>query len=137
MSGVVAQAHEARFQFLRFAIVGLTANLILYVVYLLLSRLGLGPKLSATITFALGVVQTFCFNRSWTFRDHGDRVPTFLRYVAMYFAAYLLNMAALYALVDKAGLSHEAVQGGMVLTLGVLLFAAQKWFVFRAQALPK
>lgn len=120
----------------RFAAVGLLSNATLYLVYLGLTALGLGHKLAMTLLFALGTLQTFVLNRTWTFR-HGGRLPRSLaRYLAAYGACYVLNLAVLYVLVDRHGLPHAVVQGFAILGIAVLLFLVQKLWVFRAQDRP-
>jgi putative flippase GtrA len=125
-----------RTQGARFAAVGLLSNATLYLVYLGLTAMGLGPKLSMTLLFALGTLQTFVLNRTWTFR-HGGRLPqSLVRYLTAYAACYVLNLALLYVLVDRHGLPHAVVQGFAILGIAVLLFLIQKFWVFRAVDRP-
>jgi putative flippase GtrA len=118
-------------EFARFAVVGVVSNAALYLLYLLLTQLGLGHKLAASITYAIGVLQTFFFNRSWSFRDRGAAGPALGRYVGAYGLGYALNMLVLALLVDRMGYPHQWVQGVMIIVLAALLFAAQKLWVFR------
>jgi putative flippase GtrA len=122
-------------QFVRFGIVGVASNGALYLLYLGMTVVGMGPKLAATIAYAAGVLQTFAFNRSWSF-GHG-RAPgaALVRYVLAYGSGYALNMLALVLLVDRAGYPHQWVQASMILVLAVFLFAVQKFWVFRDQAI--
>ena len=60
-----------RREFIRYAIVGVVSNALLFVLYLSLTVAGVGHKLAATLVYAVGVAQTFVFNRSWSFRDEG------------------------------------------------------------------
>ena len=121
---------KTRIQFLRYAIVGLVSNLLLYLGYLLLTTWGMGYKSAMTLTYALGVAQTFLFNRSWAFRHQGVFHSTFVRYVASYAFGYALNFAVLWLAVDKLGQPHQIVQGVMIFVLAVLLFILQKYWVF-------
>src|SRR5438552_667659 len=79
--------------FVRFAIVGIVSNAVLFVLYLLVTQLGMGHKLAATLAYAAGVLQTFVFNRSWSFRDVGALRPACIRYVAAYGFGYLSQHA--------------------------------------------
>lgn len=118
-------------QFARYVVVGLASNLLCYLVYLALNGLGMDPKLAMTILYAVGVLQTFFFNKRWTFRQQGA-VPTALyRYCTVYGLGYLLNLAVLYVLVDLHGFAHQVVQAAMIIVLAVLLFISQKYWVFR------
>lgn len=116
--------------FVRFAIVGTGSNAALYVAYLGMTALGVGPKTAMTIAFALGVVVTFALNRAWSFRSRREPGGAFARYVLTYVAGYALNFAALVLLVDVAGYRHELVQGLMVVVVAVVMFLLQRHWVF-------
>ena len=123
--------HSAVAEFSRFALVGIVSNAALFLLYLLLTQFGVGHKLAATLVYGLGVLQTFVFNRSWSFRHRGAAGPALGRYVVVYAIGYVVNMAALVLLVDRAQLPHEWVQGIVIIVLAVLLFVLQKAWVFR------
>ena len=127
---------KSRTQFLRYAIVGLGSNLLLYLAYLLLTTLGMGYKSAMTLLYAMGVAQTFLFNSSWSFRHQGALHGAFVRYIASYAFGYILNFTILWLAVDRLGQPHQIVQGVMVLTLAVLLFLLQKYWVFPEREQP-
>jgi len=118
-------------QFVKFAIIGVISNLILYFLYILITFIGLGPKLAMTISYLIGVTQTFLFNRKWTFKYNGSARQSMVRYIVSYGIGYCLNFIVLLVLVDKIGWPHQAVQGVMVLLLACILFLLQKFWVFR------
>lgn len=118
-------------QGLRFAIVGLTSNLVLYLFYLTLTGLGLGHKTTMTLLYTIGILQTFFFNKRWTFEHDGATRKAFIRYLAAYAFGYLLNLLVLLILVDQQGLPHQWVQGIMIITLAGMLFLLQRYWIFR------
>lgn len=120
-----------RRQFARYCIVGLGSNLVLYLAYLGLTALGVTPKLAMSLLYVLGVLQTFVFNKRWTFAHRGAHGAAFYRYCTAYATGYLLNLAALYLLVDLQGYPHQIIQAVMIVLLAMMLFAAQKFWVFR------
>lgn len=120
-----------RIQSLRFIIVGLASNLILYLTYLVLTYVGIGHKTAMTLLYLIGMLQTFLFNKRWTFSHHGNTARSLWRYFAAYGACYLLNLALLYGFVDGLGWSHALVQGLAVVSIAGLLFVVQKCWVFR------
>ncbi|MDP1653406.1 MAG: GtrA family protein [Rhodocyclaceae bacterium] len=127
---------NTRTQFVRYALVGLASNLLLYLAYLVLTAGGLDPKSSMSLLYALGVAQTFLFNKRWSFRHGGMLGPAFARYCIAYGSGYAVNLLVLILLVDRMGYPHEIVQGVMVLSLAVMLFLLQKFWVFRSNATP-
>lgn len=126
---------DIHLQALRFAVVGLASNAVLYVVYLVLTGVGLGPKLAMTLVYAIGVTQTFLFNKRWTFNHVGRHDTAFLRYLTAYAGGYLVNLLVLAWLVDGLGYPHQLVQGIMILALAAALFLLQKFWVFPETAI--
>lgn len=117
-------------QFARYSTVGLASNLLLYVAYLAITTVGLGPKSAMTVLYVCGVLMTFIFNRSWTFNHEGAVSSSFWKYVLVYLSGYLVNWLVLYSLVDEANWPHQYVQGIMILLLAFCIFIAQKFWVF-------
>lgn len=122
---------HTRGQFVRYSLVGLASNLLLYLAFLVLTAAGMEPKVAMTLLYGVGVAQTFIFNKRWSFRHGGLHGPAFVRYCIAYGLGYVINLLVLIVLVDRMGYPHEIVQGVMVLSLAVMLFLLQKFWVFR------
>ncbi len=120
-----------RIQSLRFVIVGLASNLVLYLLYLTLTTFGLGHKTAMTLLYLVGTLQTFFFNQRWTFKYHGHIQKSMLRYFTVYGACYFFNLALLYTFADHFGWPHAWIQGFAIPIVATLLFLAQKYWVFR------
>lgn len=119
---------------MKYAFVGLGSNLLLYMVYLYLTAAGMGHKSAVSALYLLGVLVTFLFNRGWTF-GHGGSVALVLpRYVVVYLFAYTFNLILLYLFVDVWGFAHQVVQGVLILVIAILIFTAQKLWIFAADA---
>lgn len=118
-------------QLSRYALVGLASNTVGFLLYLLLTYAGMGHKTAMTLLYVVGVLQTFYFNRGWSF-GHGGRMSTaFARYVIVYALGYVFNLTALTLLVDQWGWAHQWVQGVMIFLLAGMLFLVQRYWVFR------
>lgn len=118
----------------RYAVVGLLSNAFVYAIYLALTHLGLGPKLAMSLVYCIGVLQTFVFNKTWTFQFSGTTAPAFARYAAIYASGYLINVFALIVLVDRINLPHQWVMAGLILFMAAFFFIGQKFWVFRHDA---
>ena len=123
-------------QFLRYATVGLVSNGVGFLLYLALTAAGMEHKIAMTLLYVLGVVQTFLFNKRWSFKHGGMHGPAFVRYCISYGLGYVLNLVVLIVFVDRFGYPHQIVQGVMVLSLAVMLFLLQKFWVFRTTRSP-
>ena len=91
----------------------------------------MGHKAAMSTLYVVGVMQTFVFNKRWSFKHKGAVPTSLLRYWIVYALGYLLNLSVLMILVDQVGLPHQLVQGVMILVLAVLIFTAHKFWVFR------
>lgn len=123
-----------RIQFLRYAVIGLLLNAALYGAYVLLTHTVMGSRAAMTVTYVSGVLLGFVLNRRITFRYRGGNAGALTRYVASYAIGYLINLAALWLLVDHVGIAHEIVQAVVIVTLPVVLFALQRYWVFPARS---
>lgn len=121
---------QAATQLARYSLVGLVSNGVGYLLYILLTRLGLGPKFAMSLLYGVGILQTFVFNKKWAFRFDGAATAALIRYATAYAFGYVVNFVALLLLVDRIGLPHQLVQGVMILVVAVMLFLAHRYWVF-------
>lgn len=119
-----------RRQFLRYAAVGVTLNVALYVAYLLLTHSLMGSRAAMTLTYCSGVGAGYILNRTMTFRHCGRSAASLPRYVVVYLIGYGLDFLALWLLTSRMGVPHQLVQGGVTVVLPIVLFALQKYWVF-------
>jgi putative flippase GtrA len=119
-----------RIQGARFVIVGLASNLVLYLIYLLITALGLRYKIAMTLLYVIGTLQTFALNAHWTFQHGSNNKAALVKYFFSYGACYFINISALIVLVDHFGLPHQVVQGIMILIIAVVMFLLQKFWIF-------
>jgi putative flippase GtrA len=124
--------HEANLQFegLRFVAIGIKSNLLYYVIYAALSVVGIGPKTAVTIVFFVGVVYTFWFNKMFVFRRAGPAYAQMVRYLAVYFGAWLLNLVLLDILLTNFHVNRFIAQGILIVPFAIAIFLALKYLVF-------
>jgi putative flippase GtrA len=129
-SSVNTQADESMRQLIRYGLVGLASNAAIYIVYLLITRLGVEPKTAMTLVYIIGGIIGFIGNRKWTFTHRGGLSGAALRYVLAHFFGYLLNFLILFTFVDHLGYAHQWVQAAAILSVAGFLFITFKYFVF-------
>lgn len=117
-------------QLLRYGVVGVGGNAFGYLLYLGMTGAGLGPKLAATIAFAIVLLLGFVLNKSWTFNAGRVRRSFLRRYGIAYGTAYLLDIVGLYVFVDVMSYDHATVQGALIIAIAASLFVVQKLWVF-------
>lgn len=121
-------------QVIRYIAIGLISNGLLYLAYLGLTSYGLGPKVAMTSLYALGVLQTFAFNKKWSFNHEGPTKPALSRYVGAYGCGYLINYSALLIFVDNLGMNHQIIQAIMIIIVACVVFLLLKFWVFRSRS---
>lgn len=121
-----------RIQFSRYLVVGVASNLIAYLAYLLLTSMSIEHKAAMTAVYWTAVAQSFYFNRKWTFEYRSRQSGAFVRYLIAYFFGYVLNILALWLLVDLLEFPHQLVQGVLIGLVAAFLFLLQRYWVFAA-----
>jgi len=117
-------------QFSRYAIVGLASNAVGFLLYLIITSGGMGHKSAMTLLYLVGIIQTFHFNRGWSFRYRGKISLSFIRYVTAYGIGYLLNLGMLAFGVDFLGFPHQFVQALAIIIVAIALFILHRFWVF-------
>ena len=110
---------------------GVAGNSIGYIVYLALSSMGVPFKLAMTLLYTFSVYIGFTGNRNWTFAHRGNVMWAACRFGLAHLLGYVLNLSLLMVFVDILGYRHEWVQAAAVFVVGVFLFGAFNFFVFR------
>jgi len=118
-------------QSIRFGIVGLTSNVVLYLFFLGLTALGLDPKLVITFSYAIGIIGTFMFNKQWSFSHQNGWRRSLMRFLFLYGLLYAFNLIILFVMVDTFQFSHAFVQVGVFVVYVPIVFFIQRYWVFR------
>jgi putative flippase GtrA len=117
-------------QLLSYAFVGVVSNLAGYLVYLLITHFGAGPKITMSALYFAGASIGFWGNRTLTFAHEDKGMAVGARYFLAHCTGYLINLGLLYLLVDKLGYAHQIAQAFAIFVVAGFLFLAFKYFVF-------
>lgn len=117
-------------QLIRYGVVGLVINAVLYLFYLLLVFLGAEPKTSMSVVYVFGLGIGFYGHRKLTFFYTENFKNSIVRYLIAHLGGYGINFSLLLVLVDFMGLSHALVQAGSVFVVATYLFIIFKYWVF-------
>lgn len=118
----------------RFSAVGASNTVLDAVLYFLLTHFfGLGSLrvVAKAISYGAGTLNSFHWNRSWTFRSRARAATTLIPYVLMSLAALAINAVAMYGSLQLFS-QHEvpafAVATGITLLWN---FGLTKYVIFR------
>ncbi|QDM33302.1 GtrA family protein [Tardiphaga sp. vice352] len=128
------QAIDLLHRIVRFGVVGILNNLGGYLLFLLITALGVDPKLTVAVFYPLALLINYLTHAKYSFRHHNIDVRTGLRFVAVNGVGLLTNILLLYVFVDRLHYRHEIVQLVAIFVVGFELFFLNSLFVFRGQA---
>ncbi|QHF49915.1 MULTISPECIES: GtrA family protein [Pseudomonas] len=117
-------------QLLRYGLVGGAVNLGGYLLFLLITWLGMEPKTAMTVLYIAGAVAGFWSNRNWTFGYRGGIAGPAFKYLAAHVCGYLLNYVILAYFADHLHFPYRVVQAVAILVVAVFLFVTFKFLVF-------
>jgi putative flippase GtrA len=117
-------------QLVRYGVVGVTQNAVGYLIYLLVTWLGVPPKIAMTVLYVAGATAGFFGNRTYTFAHDGSALSSGFRYVLAHCAGYLIQLAIQVVVTDHYGYPHEWAQALAVFVVAAFLFVTFRYFVF-------
>lgn len=124
-------------QFIRYGLIGVSINLAGYLVYLLVTFVGVTPKITMSLLYFAGAAAGYWGNRKLTFMHRGSMLGSGTRYTVAHGMGYLINLTILLVFVDRLGFAHQWVQAVAVFVVAGFLFLAFKFFVFADRHNPR
>lgn len=104
-------------RFVRYCIVGCINTLLtLCVIFVSKSYLGINPYVSNVTGYAVGLANSFLWNRSWVFHAGGGLRPQALRFLIGFAICYGLQFTLVWGLTQGSFGSREFDLGPMVLS---------------------
>ena len=118
-------------QLWRYLAVGATNTTVTLTAYALALQAGAHYLVAGAIAFALGALNGFVLNRTWTFAHPGPIGPSGLRYGAVLLLGLGANLALLRLGVRGLGLGHLPAQVVAVAPVTLLTFVLSRTWTFR------
>jgi putative flippase GtrA len=119
-------------QFVKFGIVGVSNTLLALAVYaVLINGFGMWYIAASAIGYAVGMVNGFLWNRSWTFRGHVGDALTPVRWIVVQGCGLAANLGLVFVFVHDAGLGKLLGQACATAIVVVFTFIANRAWTFR------
>ena len=122
--------YPAVLQLAKYVAVGLVANGIGYTVYLLVTWVGLDPKVAITLLYPFGALIGYFGHFKIAFLYCGSHSKSIFRYLQAHIVGYSLNFVILYCFVDLLGYPHPLIQAFAVFAVAGVLFFLFRYYVF-------
>ncbi len=107
-------------QMMKYSSVGIVNTIIgVSVIFLCMEIFHLSYIISNIIGYAAGLINSFIWNKFWTFRSSGNTGSEILRFIIVFAIAYIIQLGALILMKERIGIMSEIAQ-----VLGVGVYAA-------------
>lgn len=119
-------------QFIRFNVVGVFNTLIDFSAFLLLTRLGMPYRLAHVISYSCGLVNSFVWNKLWTFASReGLRGTEALKFIIVNLGSLGVSLCVLTIFRDSVQLPVMIAKAIAVASSVALNFTGNKLWVFK------
>lgn len=117
-------------QIIRYVIVGVLNNLCGYILYLLLTWVGLDPKMVVSMLYPIGALTAYWGHARFSFNTYGLKPNAIRRFIVAHILGFLVNLMMLVIMVDFYGYSHALIQMLAIVTVAGVLFILFRYYVF-------
>lgn len=119
----------SRSQFLKFLLVGISNTVLGYIIFLLFLAFT-DYVISLVFAHIIGVVNSFIWNKYWTFKSNGSTIHEFIKFNLIYVLYFILNITLLVYFVSNLNISPEVGQLIALPILTIISFLGQKHWSF-------
>ena len=117
-------------QLITFGSVGIVNSLIDYVIFIVLTTIGISPLIANVISFSCGATNSYLINRSVTFRVSANHsLPTIIRFMGVTMIGLAISQLTLWAGI-KADLNAAQSKVISIVATFLISFTLTKLFVF-------
>lgn len=119
-------------QAFRFGMVGiLNTALTLFIIWFLYAMLHMGYYGANGIGYLAGFLNSFIWNKCWTFRSRGRPVPELLLFIFVFGISYGIQVLVLWIFMDVLGFGIVVSQGISMCAYTVVNFVGNRYLTFR------
>ena len=119
-------------QIIKYSSVGLLANSIGYILYIIISNfIGINPPLAAILSGFMVIGISYLLNTRFTFKSENKGLVEAISYVLLYLCAILLHSFMIFIFSNILGFAHEIVAGISLIAISCTLFLIQKFYFFK------
>jgi len=120
-------------QIVRFNIVGVVSNALMYLLFSALVYIGMAYDVALVIDYVVGGVVSYVYNKGFTFDDRGPhKKRSVLMMMILLVLLFVLNLYMLYYLVERYVINIYVSQLIAAFVCAVTSFYVQKMHVFKS-----
>lgn len=123
---------KSAIQFVKFAIIGISNTLLTAItIWVALKVFGFSDYFSNIIGYIVGLINSFIWNRKWTFKSSSKVRDTLFKFIVTFAVSYLFQLGNLYLLLNFTYIDPFLCQ---LLSIGVYTcfnFVLNKYYTFK------
>jgi len=116
---------------IRFLFVGGLNTAVGYGFYALFIFIGLDPYIATTLSTILGVINSYFWNKYFTFRQPKKSLPEVLRFAIVYAISFGTNLGLVYIFVDMLGMNSYASGAVCLFVTTIISYVGHNYFSFK------
>jgi putative flippase GtrA len=121
--------------FIKFLLVGVANTAIgLSIIFAAKAFAGAGDVAANVAGYAVGLAVSFLLNKRWTFKYHGKRFSSLLRFLAVFAVSYVTNLVTVLSLIGVFGLNSFWSQALGMIPYSALFYIGSRRFAFPEMA---
>lgn len=97
-------------KFLKFGLVGIANTLITIISYVILVKLGMNYLVANTLSYSIGVANSYYRNKNWVFQSNGKDLSIFIKFLTVNLIVFAFNTLSLFILVAKFSINEFIAQ---------------------------
>ncbi len=122
---------------IRFLFVGGINTVVGYGAYALFIAAGLNAYLATTFSTVIGVINSYFWNKYFTFRQPKKSLAEILRFVLVYAISYTANLGLVYIFVDTLGMNSYISGAVCLFVVTIVSYVGHNFFSFKETAEPE
>lgn len=98
--------YQKIFQFAKFGLVGVSNNIIFFVIYYILIYLNIDYIIANILGYITSSIWGYLLNKKWVFKESTEKATnSVIKYYIVYGSSFLVNILCMYFLVDVLNIS--------------------------------
>ena len=123
---------EFLYQAMKFGIVGVLNTLLtLFIIWICLRLFHWSDTVSNVVGYGLGVINSFFWNRKWTFAYKGKLSTSFTKFIVVFIVSYLVQLGVLQLLLRYLHTDNYYCHLLAMVVYTVINFSLNKIFTFK------
>jgi putative flippase GtrA len=119
---------------IRFLFVGGLNTAVGYGFYALFIFIGLDPYLATTLSTILGVINSYFWNKYFTFRQPKKSLAEVMRFALVYGISYGANLGLVYIFIDMLGMNSYVSGAVCLFVTTIVSYVGHNFFSFKSKS---